>query len=36
MSRDEIEEMTDEQWARAYAILENIRTEEAKRKPFAM
>jgi len=36
MSRAEVEEMTDEQWAKTYAILTDIRNQEAKQKPFAM
>jgi hypothetical protein len=34
LSKAEIESMDDETWAEHYAILENIRKEEAKRKPF--
>ena len=36
MTRKELEKLTDEEWAEHYAILENIRKEEAKRnQPFA-
>ena len=31
MSKQELSELTDEEWADHIAILENIRTEEAKR-----
>ena len=34
LTRDELNEMSDEDWAEHYAVLENIRKEEAKRKPF--
>jgi hypothetical protein len=33
-TRNELEAMTDAEWAKEYAILQNIRIEEAKRKPF--
>jgi hypothetical protein len=34
LTKDELTEMDDEEWTEHYAILENIRKEEAKRKPF--
>ena len=34
LSTNELKEMDDETWAEHYAILENIRKEEATYKPF--
>ena len=34
LTKQELLEMSDEEWAEHYAILENIRKEEAKQKPF--
>ncbi|MBN8834567.1 MAG: hypothetical protein ABS68_00265 [Niastella sp. SCN 39-18] len=34
LTKQELNEMTDEEWAEHYAILENIRKAEAARKPF--
>jgi hypothetical protein len=33
-SKQDIKEMTDEEWAENIAILENIRKEQAKQQPF--
>ena len=34
ISKDELTTMPDEEWARNYAILTDIRKEEAKQRPF--
>lgn len=34
MSRQDLSDLSDEEWAQHYAILNNIRQEEAKQRPF--